>query len=129
MQFLGKDATATEFGFIRAAMYTRPSDVLWWRLPGKNRRASFLLLQKGIEVPDHGPIYEIHQGDLKGFQFGDPQDAKNPTTIIVFDPSGHAIKMIFETDSNAPHQVWTQPQINAVVASIQPATNSSDCAK
>lgn len=129
MQFLGKDAITTEFGFIRAEMYTRPGEVVWWKSPARNRRASFLLLQKGIELSGHGPIYEIHLGELKGFQLGDPQDAKNSTTLILFDPSDRAIKLIFDTDANASHPAWTQSQINAVVASIRPATIQSDCAK
>ena len=131
---LGQELLHSKFKLMQAAMSATPGQVKWWRFRSSlNKRIDFLLLTKleafteagffGLRTfppyAGRGPIYTIASGEIRGFQFGDPDVAPYDAHLDLFDGADR----YFAFDVTRPDghgQVLTQEEINAIVASIQP---------
>ncbi len=105
----------------RAAMQTTTGQVEWWNTPDHNRRALKLLHLRLLGEPMvEGTLYQIENKGMCGFQQGDPQTKPYRVWIELFDPSDRHYKLMIASERNTA--LFTQSQINAIIASIQPAS-------
>ncbi|MGA2170636.1 MAG: hypothetical protein ABSG62_20800 [Terracidiphilus sp.] len=130
-RLLGEEVLRSKFSLMQAAMWVTPEQVKWWRfrtLP--NERVEYLLFTKFSAISQlaslHSftirPIYTIASGEFRGFQVGNPDVAPYEAHVDLFD----AADRHFAFDVTGPEghgQVLTQTEINAIVASIQPASD------
>jgi len=93
-----------------------------------NQRVTYLLLTKFTAIPQlvslHPltipAIYSINSGRVRGFQVGNPDVAPYEAHVDLFDAADrHFALDVIGPDGHG--QVLTQAEINAIVASIQPA--------
>jgi hypothetical protein len=112
-------------------MLVTPEQVKWWRFrSSQNEKAALLLLLKFVSLTESSPlhtltirpIYTIVSGEFRGFQFGNPDIPLYDTRIDLFD--GADRHLAFDIGGLEGHgQVLTQEEINAMVASIRPASD------
>ena len=130
-RMLGSDMLHSQFKVMQAAMLVTPEQVKWWKFrSSQNRRAALLLLLKFVAITESDtghlfairPIYTIASGEFRGFQLGNPDVPPYEARIDLFD---HADRhLAFDIQGGDGHgQVLTQEEINAIVASIRPASD------
>jgi len=103
----------------RAAMGTKPDQVKWWKIPSQNARALDLLFLKEVIKPkSSGTLYSISAGGICGFQRGDPSIAPYLVKLELYDTADRHYRIWISSNREGP--IITQPEINAIVASIQP---------
>jgi hypothetical protein len=124
----GKELLRSKFNFMQAAMNATPDRVKWWRLRNAaNQRDECLLVTKSLAltfIPSfHAsamrPIYTIASGKIRGFQIGNPEVPPYDARLDWFDAMDHH----FTLDITGPQRhgpILTQPELNAMIASIQP---------
>ena len=78
-----------------------------------------LLVSKSIALTESGPIYRIHSGHFSGFQMGDPVRPPYTVKLHLFDPADRHYEILISSPPESGPTL-TQPQLNAIVASIQP---------
>lgn len=76
---------------------------------------TMLMLKEG-QLLHSKVLYATSEGQMRGFQFGDPTQSQF-VRLTVFDPSDRETWLIFRNSSEAQ---WSQPEINAVLASMRP---------
>jgi hypothetical protein len=113
---LGPENLASRFNFMRATMYTRPQDASLFASREHNVRTMVFLGMK--ETAFEGPIYEIHQGNLQGFQIGDPTQTPFKISLELFDERDRKYRLILSSEKSSPVRT-TQPQINAIIQSFR----------
>lgn len=119
---LGDQALSSNFALISAALSTRVSDAKWWHTPLYNRKITYLLRLKlwRVGFPEgskEAPIYSFTEGRVRGFQVGDPP-RERIVKLIVFDEIGREYRI----ELLRFHGDISQPEINALVASLQTST-------
>lgn len=128
-KLLGEEVLRSRFSLLQAAMQVTPDQVKWWKLRNlANERAEFLLFTKFSELakislpsPNVTSIYKIESGKFRGFQLGNPDVAPYETHVDVFDEADRHYE--FDVTGAKGHGVvLTQMEINAMIASIQPAS-------
>jgi hypothetical protein len=102
--------------------------VKWWRFHTRiNERTDYLVITKfsilsSIASPHFatlGPIYPISAGMFRGFQIGNPDVSPYEARLDLFD--GGDRHFAFDVSGPEGHgRVLTQPEVNAMVASIRP---------
>ncbi len=104
-----------------ASLQTSRSDARWWWTPGKNRR-TFLLLMKKLDLlnPNSTALYYVEGHGYRGFQSGDPAHEPFTVTLHLFDEHDRHYEILLATPKGAPHPATTQPEINAIIASMRP---------
>ncbi len=130
-KLLTQEMLHSQFKLLQAAMFVTPEQVKWWRFrSSQNERAELLLFLKFVALtessPVHAlairPIYTIAFGQFRGFQLGNPDIPPYDVHIDLFD--GADRHFAFDITGLEGHgQVLTQEEINAMVASIQPASS------
>lgn len=130
-KLLSQEMLHSQFKVLQAAMLATPEQVKWWRFrSSQNRRAALLLVSKFVALtessPGHlfgiRPIYAIASGEFHGFQLGNPDVPPYDARIDLFD--GADRHLAFDIWGSEGHgQVLTQEEINAMVASIRPASD------
>jgi hypothetical protein len=116
---LGDRALSSEFALISAAVSTRVSDAKWWHTPIYNRKIAYLLSLKmwrvGLpEVSRQAPIYAFSEGQVRGFQAGDPLKDR-VVRLILFDETGQEWRI----ELLKFHGEISQAEINALIASLR----------
>jgi hypothetical protein len=119
---LGDQALGSNFALISAAFSTRVSDAKWWHTPIYNRKITYLLGLKMWRVGFPGgfkqvPIYAFTEGRVRGFQVGDPP-RERIVKLILFDE----IDREYRIELLKFHGDISQPEINALIASLRPST-------
>ncbi|WP_089406548.1 hypothetical protein [Granulicella rosea] len=118
---LGPFAT-TGYESAAASFQTSRADARWWWTPGKNRRTFLLLMEKSNLVhPKDTVLYRVEGNGYRGFQSGDPEQEPFTVTLHLFDEHDRHYEIILATSKGAAHPAITQPEINAIVASMRPA--------
>ncbi|WP_348260688.1 hypothetical protein P8935_12840 [Telmatobacter sp. DSM 110680] len=130
-KLLGREMLHSQFKLMQVAMLATPEQVKWWRFrSSQNERASLLLVLKFIALtessPVHAltirPVYTISSGEFHGFQVGNPDVPPYEARIDLYD--GADRHLAFDIWGGEGHgQVLTQEEINAMVASIRPASD------
>jgi hypothetical protein len=126
-KLLGKEILHSKFLLLQAAMSTTPEQVKWWRFrSSRNERAHLLLLVKSLAligaVSSHpftiSPIYTVTAGNIRGFQFGNPNAAPYEVHLDLFDKTDRHLR--FDISGLGRHgPLLTQRELNVMVASIQ----------
>ena len=76
-----------------------------------------------MEMRDSNAIYRIDADELHGFQFGNPASAPYGIELQLFDRNDRRYDIVISRRSqNTPF--LTQPEVNAIVASIRPIPHS-----
>ena len=132
-KLLGSDLLHSRFLLMQVSMTATPEQVKWWRFRSlQNKRIQLLLMAKffaftGISSPEMykvRAIYAVDAGELHGFQFGNPEVAPYDVHLDLFDKADR--HLMFDSGGGAGHgQLVTQAELNAMVASIRPATDHS----
>jgi hypothetical protein len=130
-RLVGQDVIRSKFKLMQAVMRVTPQQAKWWRFRAlENERVEYLLLTKfsvltNIVLPHFaslGPIYAISDGMFRGFQVGNPEVTPHEAHVDLFD--GTDRHFTFEVSGPQGHgRVLSQAEINAIVASIQPASD------
>ncbi|RSL14951.1 hypothetical protein EDE15_0421 [Edaphobacter aggregans] len=115
VQLIGAENLASKFNFMRAAAYTRPQDASIFATREHNVRTMLLLGQK-ITLME-GSLYELHFGEMRGFQEGDAPNIPIKVKLDLFDPQDRRIELWIRSDKTSSASI-TQPQINAIIQSI-----------
>ena len=110
----------SRYDWMQAELYSSPSDVSFWRSRSHNSRALVMLMSKHAAIQNAKVIYTLSVGRFHGFQFGVPQQAHSPVNIRLFDANDHELWIGLRRAPNGGS--FTQEQINAIMASIRPAT-------
>jgi hypothetical protein len=130
-RFIGQKGIQSKFKLTQAAMWTTPEHAKWWKFHTlENERVEYLLLTKfsilanstSLHAFTLGPIYAISAGGFRGFQIGDPEVPPYEAHVDLFDGSDRHLAL----DVSGPKrhaQVLSQAEINAIVASIRPASD------
>jgi hypothetical protein len=119
-QLYGAQASSSGFALMSAALYEEPSDVSWHHSRMKNARAFLLLTKKELALHGTTAIYPVSSEQVRGFQIGDPA-RDGHVELKLFDNQDREVWMLLNGRKHDPTTL-TQPQINAVVASIHPAS-------
>lgn len=116
---LGKQALRSHYNLMAAEIAAMPEQAKWWNMPRENVRVMMLVAFKSMELADYGSIHKIEAGGLRGFQEGDPAKPPYRVRLDLFDAADQRIQIQISAGRNQG-PVLTQPQINAMVASIRP---------
>jgi hypothetical protein len=116
-------AASSNYGLMAAEMAATPDQVKWWRKPSQNEANSFLLESKSMLLGNLRSIYVVNVNGFHGFQEGNPEVAPYGVRLDLFDSNDlHYQFRIVAKDSLKP--ILTQPQLNAIVASLKPIRHS-----
>jgi hypothetical protein len=130
-RLVSQETIRSRLKLMQAVMWATPNQAKWWRLRSiENQRVEFLLLAKFSVLTSitsrHaftlGPIYTISSGGFHGFQIGSPDVPPYEAHLDLFD----AADRHFAFDISGPEGhglVLTQPEINALVAALRPASD------
>jgi hypothetical protein len=121
---LGLAIVNSQYEFYHSILYSRPSDRRLLDFTGQNHRVFQLLSLKDAELTTqtYRPVYELHAGNIRGFQFGDVNAKFAFIRLELFDPHGRRASFdVFDATrlDRSFSQPLTQPQINAMVASLR----------
>jgi hypothetical protein len=116
----GSLTDGSRYEWMCAKMNASPTDVSFWHSRARNAKTLTLIDSKTGMLGKAKVIYSISAGGMHGFQLGDPQQPDSPVFLRLFDANDRELWMILH---RAPNGIgFTQEQINAMVASIHPAT-------
>lgn len=112
----GDKALSSKYEFLRDELNTSAADVSFWNSRARNAAVMTQLMLKASPLQKSRVLYAFNEGMMRGFQSGDPA-AGDPVNVWLFDPSDRETWILFRRGAKV---FWTQAQINAVIASIQP---------
>ncbi|MFL6301617.1 MAG: hypothetical protein ACJ71N_13515 [Terriglobales bacterium] len=122
-QLYGEKSLDSDYAFTRIMLDATPSQ-LNLRTPHKDGvRASMLLMMKAIAVPVDSGIFNVHSGDFKGFQYGDPTEHPNRIVVDLFSDN-KSLELTFSRKDKAALSV-SQPEINRIVMTLQQSSAGS----
>jgi hypothetical protein len=116
-KILGPQALSSNYAMMAAEMEARPDQVEWWLPASRNARNLIMLNLKSMDMHKTAVIYRFDHDGLRGFQFGNPTNPPYAVQLDIFDAEDRHYKMMI-VGKNAP--VISQPQINALIASLHP---------
>jgi hypothetical protein len=115
---LGSQTLSSNYELMAAEVQATPTDVRWWAGGSRNTRSLILLMNKSLDLANATAIHEIHQGNMRGFQFGDPDTPPYRVDLDLFDVSDRRYKMSISSRSKSAPCI-TQAQINGLIASFR----------
>lgn len=122
VQILGTNTANSECAFWTDAMSSTPSEIRWWKPPGRRlARSTILLGMKSMALTESLPVYRIQFGVVRGFQEGSPSSPSRQVRLILFDSADHEYEI---TIALGKAYSMSQPQINAMIASLHPRPGS-----
>jgi hypothetical protein len=116
---LGPDIFGSNYDLIAAAIRMTPQQVRLLASRRENARNMALLAVKLSDSPTNSnALYEVQQGEVRGFQMGDPAVAPFDVRLELFDKSDRHYSLWLNTSKGAISPSITQAQINAIVRSF-----------
>jgi hypothetical protein len=123
-----RDAPPSNYDLMREVMQVKPGQVKWWKTPGQNMKALSLLSMKStLQIENYGALYDVNFGNVRGIQQGSPSIAPYQVILDLFDDAVRHYEIEIVRYQGRPDV--TQAQINAIVASIRPASQASQIAQ
>lgn len=116
---MGPHALSSDDDLLDTELKTTPAQVHWWSTRGAKARAFVLLTMKWTAISDSRSIYIQSNGQMRGFQYNDLPQGPSLIEIDLFDRDDRLYR-IWVQYKNANQTFVTQPQVNSLVASIQP---------
>jgi hypothetical protein len=115
---LGSQTLSSNYKLMAAEVKATPTDVRWWAGDLRNTRSLILLMDKSLDLANATAIHEIYRGNMRGFQFGDPDSPPYRVDLDLFDESDRRYKMSISSRSKSAPCI-TQAQINGLIASFR----------
>jgi hypothetical protein len=112
-RLMGADTAQSDYAMLNAAFSMTPDQVHWWTPRRRAARAVILMQAKLFQPGEARSIHPIHGPQARGFQLGDPGDKE--VRLTLFDEHDRCYGITLYSNG-----LYTQPQINAIVASFQP---------
>lgn len=111
------DVTGPNYGWLRAAFEATPNDLSIFRIGGRNVMTGLLLNAKRAEFVMHAKhVYEVRGNGARGFEVGVPGDGADVISLQLFDRLDKGLQLWLRRSPAGMD--WTQPEINALVASL-----------
>jgi hypothetical protein len=121
LRVFGEGAMRSDYQFLTDELQETPDQIRWWAR-SRNVKASILLGLKWTEVSSSEAVFRIDGGDLKGFEFIDSESTPRMVKLKLFDRAEQLYEVLIASPATAPP--ITQPDINAIVASMRPIPHS-----
>jgi hypothetical protein len=122
-RLLGSKALSSNYELMVAEVQATPGGIKWWGGRVSNSRELILLGNKGMNLGKATAIHSIGSGDVRGFQYGDPDVAPYVVKLDLFDATDkHYEFHISGKDEDRP--VISQAQINGLVASLHESSGT-----
>ena len=113
------DSFASDYDFTKAQLESVPGQTGLFTSKQELARHSMFLMMKAIATPANGPIYYVQNGDMRGFQYGEP----GHRLMVQLFGKHRGVEIVFPTQANgAP---ISQEDVNCVIQSLRPAISSS----
>jgi hypothetical protein len=112
-RLMGAGTAVSDYAMLDAALSMTPDQIHWWTPRRRAARAMILMETKTILPGEARSIHAIHGDKVRGFQLGDPRN--EDIRLLLFDEHDRCYELTLY-----PKGLYTQPQINAIVASFQP---------
>ncbi len=116
-ELYGENSLDSDYAFTRVMLDATPSQLNWVTPHKDGVRASMLLIMKAIAVPVDSGIFNVHSGNFKGFQYGDPNEHPKRIVVDLFSDD-KSLEIMFLQKGKAPLNV-SQSEINRVVMTLQ----------
>ena len=120
---LGIRPLSSNYDLLAAELATASSQVKWWSPLAVKARGFLLLNLKSMEILKPNAIYMQSNGEMHGFQLGNPALPPYQVELNLFDTNDRRYKMLI-AGKQLTHQVMTQAEVNAMVASLKPIPHS-----
>jgi len=115
----GKDAAASDYGFMTKMLNFTPADIRVFGPRGDASAGSALISIKAIATPSaETGIFTIRTAEGQGFQFENPQNRPRRIVDDVYGDSG-GFELIFFQQAGGSAANITQPEINRVLQSVR----------
>jgi hypothetical protein len=125
----GTEAVQFDYALTRAILEATPRQITLFMLPGRAGGEEGLLMIKSIFIrtnSDDPSIFSIQTSELRGFQYGDPQNRPREMVDDLFGPDGHLEFWFFRGRSATS---ISQAEINRIIQTVravhQPASNAA----
>ncbi len=107
---------SSKYELAKLQMQVTADDLSVFHLPSRNRAIALLLLDK-----PHlgGNIYSLAFGNMRGFELTDKNGV--PSILRLFDGGDTELEIILPHAKSGVDPAWTQPRVNAFIASIHRA--------
>ena len=115
---IGEETLQSNYEFASTALNVTPDQVKIWHWPARNQRCSVLLLYKSSLLHGTTNLYRIKEGQFRGFQSEEVEPGLRRVFLELYDPEDRHYSLILSSSEDSKG-VWGQPEINALVASIQ----------
>lgn len=120
---IGPEAVRSHYDYTLTELNARPSEISLFHSRRTNARVLVLLTGKSMAMQQGTTaIYRISTANFRGFQFGDPHLAPTSIELLLFDAHDQPLKLLLKASKEGRQLLLTQPQINAIIASIHPTT-------
>ena len=116
---LGARALSSRYDLMAAEFAATPDDVHWWASREQNARSLVLLNMKSMDALGANAIFKVSNEEMHGFQVGNPAVAPYKIELYLFDRADRRYWIMF-AGKDLVHQVLTQAEVNAIVASMKP---------
>ena len=114
----GDEALRSDYNFMRLILDTTPERITVLSSEKTAMSQGALLMVKAICVPGdpNSGIFAVQGKELRGFQYGRPQNPPKRLSVELFPENGH-VELLFGQKENGP-TVISQADINRVVQTI-----------
>jgi len=118
-EILGEETAHSRYQLTAAELAASPDQVRWWKAPRENAKYFYLLAMKSMILQNWGCVYILNQGNVRGFQVGDPAKPPYRVDLRLFDSDDREYEILITPKSKAASS-FSQAEVNAIVASLQP---------
>ena len=117
----GDGVLDSDYRFARLILDTTPNRISILATRERDVSQDMLLIVKAISVPGNpqSGIFEVEGKELKGFQYGRPQNPSGHVNVELFPEGGH-LDLFFEQKTNGNTPI-SQADINRIVQTIHKA--------
>jgi hypothetical protein len=115
----GDSAFQSNYDYLAAQLKFNPAELTELPWGRRHEQQISLAISKSTMMlaHKHEPIYSVTLHNIRGFQFGDANQADGFVELRMFDPKDRQFRIhIFSGASHAP---WTQPEINFIIHSMR----------
>lgn len=112
---------SSNYELFNAAVESSPAQASLWKSNTANMRVLTLTMLKGIFVMgDVSAIHPVEGKQVRGFEALEMLHSASVVHLMLFDAKDRQIEMMFSWPKGDTQDSLSQPQINGIVASIEP---------
>ena len=118
---MGDAALRSQYAFWERALEEQPGDLSLWHSRSRNGIALMLLADKMASMHfKAGHLYRVAGGSMRGFEVAPQVSSRDPIELMLFDEKDRRVDAVLSEPTAVEDGVWTQAEVNAVVASMAP---------